>query len=218
MDKLIEYKVKREISKIKISHDISAYKEQIYIDDKLFKTNEGLANNVILDNLDSNISIDSSKYRLYKAEILEELRNTLLFHDYKSIDKFEIENPYSYISINGLKDSITLYVNYSNYNIYNLNGEQCPKAFRFDYNSGSVNNENYNLEEFLEVIKKREDILLYKDEIQDIPYYNTDEDCYEHIEFNWIPSNEDFNKVSNMDNYRAHKYIIKEIFKINSIQ
>lgn len=217
--KTIEYTVKREIISIDITDELCAYQELSYIGDTLNGKREGITEKDTLNEVIGNTGIKNSKYALCSSEILSKLKTTLLFRDYSDIDKFIIETPYSYVSENGLKDVSILHISTYDHNIYDLQGKKQPKAIYFDYISANVTNDRYDLKKGLEILRNRDDISLCTDEIQDIPYYNSEVHRDKFLEFIWKPADEDFEKICDIDNsFVRYEYIITKILGIPVIE
>ena len=177
-----------------------------------------MADIVSLDNLANDESINTSQFKLYNKEVLELSRNTLLFQDYKKIDKLMIEKPYSYVMDNGLEDVVNLnFYSYDN-NVYKTDDSKCAKAFHLNYISGHIDNKNYDLEKSLEILKSRDDIHLYSNDIEKVPYYNADDADHKCLDFKWSPTDEDFDKIKDLSSFKAYDYIAKEILKLPSIE
>ena len=93
-----------------------------------------------------------------------------------------------------------------------------PKSMYFDYINGFLDNEVYDLEKVLSVLKTRDDVQIRTDrmcrEIQDVPYYNQNEHGYrKFIDFIWQPKKEDWDKIAHkMTDYNRCEIILKEIF------
>lgn len=126
--------------------------------------------------------------------------------------------------INDFEDFIVLKWDGAKEELYEYGSDNpIPKTVYFDYTSGNISNINYNLEEMLEILKNRKDIVIFKgnfgEEIQSIPYYNCDEYTGKNrfISFKWIPNNKDWTKICNMKYFKKYEYIITEIFNIKRI-
>lgn len=143
----INYMVKRKIDYIVLNRDLLAFKESVYINEELFKQKEGLVTKENLSNLKENNPIVGSNYSLYFFEILEFSRNILIFGDKQLIEKFSINNPYSYVLENGTNNVLALFIPYSNHNMCDIHNKRQPKAINFDYIMGGLINNNYDLEE-----------------------------------------------------------------------
>ena len=84
---------------------------------------------------------------------------------------------------------------YSNHSIFDLNDNKLPRAQHFDYITAKIHDGCYDLKLILEMLEKRNDIQFLKNGITPIPYYNRDSQHQNYLEFIWIPSDEDFEKV-----------------------
>ena len=99
-------------------------------------------------------------YFLCNKDILEFHRQNLTFADGDKVNQFIVNKPYSLIEEQGLTDQYKL-LSMSSYdhNIYDVYGKKYPKAFCFNYFhfTGAITNRYYDLEEVLEILKKRND-------------------------------------------------------------
>ena len=211
---IIEYTVKREIKTIPITDEICAYKEKIIMTNRNPVYKQGISLKDIVENIVLNEQIPQCKYKLYSDEVKEFSRCNLFGRSYNEMMKYHIKKPYDYIEANGLNDVELLNISFSDYNIYDISGKKLPKAILFNYSEGFINNEKYNLDKFLNLLKKRNDIIFLKDGIIDIPYYNADEKCNKCLEFIWCPSNEDFEKIAELSSYQMRMAVCENIFGI----
>lgn len=169
---------------------------------------------------------DKDLYLCYKS--IEEAVRTTMFSDLlDDMDNYIILNPYSYLKENN-RDIVDLYiVSYCDYSLRNINNIEYPKCIHFDYIEARVDDSEYDLYEFLKILKTRNDIKFTKlprgeeNLIQRIPYYNSTDDKNFFIDFNWSPNKEDYDKVLKFKNENKHlsyyKYIITDIFGIKPL-
>lgn len=99
-----------------------------------------------------------------------------------------------------------------------------PKSVHFDYMSGNVDNGHYVLEEVLKILENRNDVIINEDKytfkIREIPYYNISGDKDKYIDFNWIPTDEDWKKYVESEyfnKYNRYDYILDEIIGLRRI-
>lgn len=214
MKKEISYIIKREIEYLPVINDFYVYKETETIGNNEPIIREGITINVI-DDIKQEESIPFSEYQLYQKDILEFARQNL-FGDQKTYEKFKeccIRNPFTYFKENGLKNVELLFVREYDHSIRDINNKKLPVAIYFDYIEAHMHNGMYNLKEVLEILKKRNDIKFLQNGIVPVPYYNRDEEQSEYLEFIWIPSNEDFDKIADCkDSWDRYNKIKTEIF------
>ena len=223
------YKTTRHVSSNEIAPDISVYKDEIYRDDALVSSQEGLTSTSFLTTLKEaqNISGYAKKVsgpgachlQLYKKGIPEYMRTHLFYAEAteKYVRNSLIQHPFTYILEHGLDDAELLYVSHSDHHVYNTDGHMLPQALHFDYTNGFVDNYEYDLAQFTETLSKRSDIIWGSGEpkIDKIPYYNVEDDRYEFLSFTWTPSDEDWELVkSQMNDSLRHRFVIKNVFGI----
>ena len=184
------YSLVREISSISISDGLYAYKDKI---------NGELVDTGICDEKEFNRDLDynerrtHSKLSLWKKEVREIHRANLFGRiDFKP---YLISNPCEYLQDNNMEEVELLRFDYANHSIFDLNDNKLPRAQYFNYIEAKIHDGCYDLNFILEILKKRNDIQFLKNGITPIPYYNRDDYQQNYLEFIWIPSNEDFEKV-----------------------
>lgn len=217
MKKVIEFATKREISYVNITKELCAYREEIYVGGKLENTSEDIANLVDLENVVCTEPIKNSRLKLYDKGVIEFSRNNLLFQNYEDIERLVIKKPYKYIIEEGLEDVVNLDFYTYDSNVYDIDGNKCAKAFHLDYISGIIDSNNYDLEKSLEILRKRSDIHLYNDKIEKVPYYNADHLDHKCLSFKWMPSDEDFSKLGDLNSFEVYECIAKEILKLPTV-
>lgn len=210
----INYNIKRVIETIELENELVAYKETTFINDKAQGITEGITNKEDLK-IELNLPIKNSRFQLYKSEILEFCRKNLYWNILENLNKFSISNPYTYLSENKNAKYILLDFDTCSHLIYDINRNLIPSAIYFDYCTAHIDNEHYDLEESLKILKTRTDIKFLKEGIQKIPYYNQDEDRTECLEFIWMPSDEDYKKINNvLTALNRYNVIAKDIFRL----
>lgn len=212
MKKEILYTIKREIEYLPVINNFYVFKEKITIGNNEPVIKEGITTNVVND-IKQEEAIPISEYRLYNKEILDFARKNLFSRQetLKKFEEYQVKNPFTYFSNNELKDVKLLHLHYYDYSIRDINNKKLPTAIYFDYIQAGMHNGIYDLKEVLEILKQRNDIKFLKEGIISIPYYNSDDYHSKYLEFIWIPSDEDFDKVAD---YGVDKYnkIKTEIF------
>lgn len=219
--KTIEYTTKKEILykellKTSKGETICVYKQVIYINNKEISSSEGICNLISIQQLTANNRLTRmTSLTMFKKNIedyfLKNNPNTCEF--FKKLESYEIKKPYSYMKNN---DNWGLYI-YDNcsWSLFDYNGEELPKGIFFSYIDACVDNSNYDLEEMLELLKNRNDVV-FKDnqnKILSIPSYNCNRYTHSYLEFLWIPNPETFKKVKEFrDSYNRYNYIIENIF------
>lgn len=223
---------------IKIKDDIYAYIINITDNCELSSSIEGLStlkqlkSYSPLKNKIEDLSLKNSEFikkDLYLCiNRIEESVRTILFEDLIGIMlDFIIMKPFSFIKENGL-ENVSLYdLSYSDYTLRDINGNIYPKSLHFEYINANIHNMNYDLNEALEILKKREDIVFtdlpkgVNSLIQPIPYFNATGGRDSYIDFNWIPNKEDFDNVlkntNDLRDFDHLNYIIENIFKIKRL-
>jgi hypothetical protein len=216
MRKEINYTVNRTIDSIQVSDNIFIYKDEIVINnEKILKKQEGFATKEDLENVDTNEPISNNliEWNLYKFGFMELWRSNLRHENFKILNKYIINNPYSYVKINGIENLELLRYIYRSEHFYNIHNEKQPQAMFFDYTTANVSNEIYDLERSYEILRNRKDIKLFGG-IKKIHYCNITEEKDMYLEFIWMPTNEDFIKVDNMKSLFNEEIVLNEILKL----
>lgn len=211
MKKEIEFKMKRVFDYHLIENNYIVFRETVFAGDNKISERENISTIENLENLTENEQLKIEPYFLCNKDILEFHRQNLTFADGDKVNQFIVNKPYSLIEEQGLTDQYKL-LSMSSYdhNIYDVYGKKYPKAFCFNYFhfTGAITNRYYDLEEVLEILKKRNDIkFIDDDKILQIPYYNANPEEYQYLSFLWIPSDEDFEKIKHLSNDLAYQFI-----------
>jgi len=214
MDKNFEYTIKREIQFKQLQDDFYVFKETKTVGEKNPIIIQGVTTQEEINKCNQYEDIKHAEYALYNQDILEYSRNNLFGNSYEKFQEFQIKNPYDYFAEFGLNDEIILIkVSYYDHNIYSIDGIKYPKAIYFDYIQAAMHNGKYNLNKTLEILKTRGDIELLSEDIKPIPYYNSEVGQDMYLEFIWHPSDEDFEKIRDLnDKWGMYEYIIDQIF------
>ena len=185
------YSLMREISSILISYGLYAYKDKI---------NGELVDMGICDEKEFNRDLNynerrtHSKLSLWKKEVREIHRANLFGRiDFKP---YLISNPCEYLQDNNMEEVELLRFDYASHSIFDINDKKLPRAQHFNYIEARIHDGCYDLKVILKILEKRNDIQFITKGIAPIPYYNQDDQQQNCLEFIWIPSDEDFEKVS----------------------
>lgn len=221
MEKVIEFSTKKvlEYNELLTLKEgvVCAYKNTVYINTKEEYSHEGICYLKDLLELKDNKGLPGIDLVMYKKEVQNVFinNNPNNIHFYENIDPLKINNPYSYTKNNN--DWGLYYIKCSNNSIYDHNNEELPHGIYFDYTSGHISNDMFNLEDMLKRLKQRKDIKFNNGEnkILPIPLYN----CYmgknRYLKFLWTPSKEDYELIKNLNYHSRYEYIIENIFGIN---
>ena len=111
---------------------------------------------------------------------------------------------------------------YGAYQLMGLNKEFIPIPIHFDYLTGSLSNEYYDLEDAVGKIKNSPYTLRNSEvEIKRIPYYNCTETSYAQIEFYTLLPLELYKKYQglkiNMSSYMAERFVLEEIYGLKYV-
>lgn len=106
--------------------------------------------------------------------------------------------------------------------LMNLKKEFIPVPIHFDYLTGSLSNEYYDLEDAVDKIKNSAYTLKKSEvEIKRIPYYNCTETSYAQIEFYTLLPLELYKKYQglkiNMSSYMAERFVLEEIYGLKYV-
>lgn len=205
----------RHISSLKELKNIFAYKIEYFMNDKVISEKQGLATYEVLkvyletgkwagDFLGVMVNINSLK------NILKDPRENLKLKD------ISILNPYDCgVFISEDSDYSVVMPIPQNGKIHDYLGDYYPTGIFMNYSQGYINNYTYDLEEFLEVLKKRDDIVFEKAAVIElIPSFNVTSKEYETISFWWIPTKEDYEKAFTNGNLLQVFEIPEAIFGI----
>jgi hypothetical protein len=146
---------------------------------------------------------------------VNETMNDLKINDYKALPELIYDDYHSHDNIYDIlldhpELSHSLYFrNTSNHRITDLNGEYIPIGIHFDYCSGNIDNESYDLEKLSEWIKNRGGVIVMAatrrcpnldpdNFILDVPYYNNEDGNRKYMDIIIEPTNDEFNLISNM--------------------
>jgi hypothetical protein len=110
----------------------------------------------------------------------------------KELDKYFrfAEKPFTYFD----KLNTLVQLDGSSHMVFSPDKEPYPVAIYFEYIEGHTDNRSYDLPKLHSYLRKRKDIKNLA-QVEDIPYYNRDEDRTECISFTWIPSAKDYSKM-----------------------
>jgi hypothetical protein len=113
---------------------------------------------------------------------------------YKSFDDFEISNP----KLDDVNKYQMVLFYFDGHEIFDVDFNIIPLIKTFDYcGSYYINNKYLKLKEFGTYLKTRKDIISVSN-IEDIPYYNCDDDIDKTITFSILPEKDEYTKMYNM--------------------
>lgn len=191
----------------------------------------GLCFNSEITELEKNPEIFISKaknFNLWKKETPDVIRTDYHFFQKEySKHKIQIDDIFDKIeTLNDFSDYIILKYESDNELLFEYQKDiPLPKSIYFDYITGNMSNEYHNLEECLTLLKNRTDIEIFTDKhgygrlIQDVPYYNQNEEGNRrYIEFVWKPTQQDWEKLYTecfkTNPYNRYEYIKKNILNL----
>lgn len=185
----------RHISTLPELANILAYKIEYFMNDNLIEEKQGLAPYDVLK-----IYLETGKWSgdfLGKLVNIQSLTNILRDpnEDFK-IKDITILNPYDCGVVLDEKKEFTL-VNAmpQDFKVYDYLGGYFTTGIYMDYRVG-IHEWSYDLEELLEVLKQRDDVIFVNSpQVEDIPYFNVTKKMSETISFWWMPSEDDYHKV-----------------------
>jgi len=97
----------------------------------------------------------------------------------------------------GASEDLVVFLDWSNHQIFTRTKEPLPWAKVFEYISAHIDNGHYDLKKLVEVLTKRDDVVLVPEKygdsfIQTIPGYNATAARNQTVTFLWQPSVEDY--------------------------
>lgn len=121
----------------------------------------------------------------------------------ESIDKMSYPVP---------EDYMLVLWNGASYKVANLNYDFIPIPIQFGYIDGNVDNDTYDLQKLLKLLKNDECVVDRENLIiSNIPYYNCDECRSQSIEFLYLLPPDIYEKTCSMDSFLSRKYILKNV-------
>lgn len=124
----------------------------------------------------------------------------------------EVIEPANEISYPVTEDYMLVLWNGASHKIANLNYDFISIPISFGYIDGSIDNEIYNLDKLLDILKNDEHVVNRENlTISNIPYYNCDEYKNKSIEFLYLLPQDIYEKTSSMDSFLIHKYILENV-------
>ena len=101
------------------------------------------------------------------------------------------EKPYTNFS----KLDTLIFLDNSSHMAFDHNQKVLPVAIHYNYIDGGIKDGNYDLNKLFQHLKKRKDVKMLSDEIEEVPYYNRDGDCKKHFSFVANLSQDDYEKM-----------------------
>lgn len=110
------------------------------------------------------------------------------------------------------EDYMLVLWNGASHKIANLNYDFIPIPIQFGYIDGNVDNETYDLQKLLKLLKNDEHVVNRENlDISEIPYYNCDEYRTQTIQFLYLLPSDIYEKTCSMDSFLSHKYILENV-------
>ncbi|WP_442638017.1 hypothetical protein [Rossellomorea marisflavi] len=233
MKKTFEIQTERVISyleAVKGYPEYVVFKDETWLGEKRVKSTQGITTLERVENLTKMGSLDTlSTDRRFavignRGKFRGKLKETY-FNDSSKGDVMFWNTPYDVIEKHGMIDpDVPSYLEFywmGENDVLTVKEEPVPRQISFDYmyGAGQLTNKYFNLEKVLDVLKNRPDLKWNnrqeKAEITSIPYYNAEEDSNRQLEFKWIPSDEDFARIGNVERNSLRQAILTEIFEID---
>lgn len=191
-----------KLSDSKELQGVFAYKLDVCFAGKVLSSYEGITTNDVITNF-VNTGVFKNTFG-YELVVLELLEKSLMNQKERSIpDECYILDPYTQ-SIQFEKNKYALIKDRIGLDgtINDFLGTYHSVGVRMDYLTGNISESHFDLDEFLELLKNRDDIVFLKEaKIENIPYYNAEECRSKTINFIWYPKEEDYNKCLNENGY-----------------
>ena len=205
-----KFQIERIIETIPVSDSVSIYKEDIYQDGTLIQSTQGVADN----NCFNIKNIEPIKCKNFYFVIDSTFLNKWNL-EFTYIEDYIISNPFE--NYDPEKHSVIRYDPLSE-EVFNLKNQTYPKFIQFNYISGGIDNENYNLDLLKDFLSKYPDKFI-NIEKKNIPYYNSTETCTESLDFTFIPNFDEYNEYieyTKMNGYEIAANYFKNVlnFKI----
>lgn len=191
-----------KLSDSKELQGVFAYKLDVCFAGKVLSSYEGITTNDVITNF-VNTGVFKNTFG-YELVVLELLEKSLMNQKERSIpDECYILDPYTQ-NIQFEKNKYALIKDRIGLDgtINDFLGIYHSVGVHMDYLTGNISESHFDLEELLEILKKRDDIVFIKGaKIENIPYYNAEEGRSKTINFIWYPKEEDYNKCLNENGY-----------------
>ena len=206
----------RKLSDLKEFKDILVYKIDQVFNGKVLETHQGVTTVSVLKKY-SETGIFKNTFK-YKLVDLDERRDLLKKPKKVYIDDFSIEDPFTEnIEIVDTKQYALL--TYTHGKLFDYIGSYHAEAYYFDDFSHDITDSYYDLEELLEVLNKRSDVVLFKGgkngKIIKRPYAHGKGKT---IKFLWIPSEEDYKKCLSESDYLSLETVPEKIFGVKKLR
>ncbi len=165
---------------------------------------QGVTDDAGIIRLNTGLVPTSKNVFFFCDETIEHIRRFGMFSDYPGEDARKV---FDFIATGGSSDNLVV-LNPNDSSFWNIDGTLIPTAIQFDYICARMHDGAYDLVKALVILLARDDVTFYNDEkkIQDIPYYNRDDDRDQYLQFWWIPSQEQAEAIhaekSSMESYK----------------
>ena len=149
---------------------------------------------------------------LIPSEDLEKLKNGAVhFANYKF--------PYTFDEIGDDADMVYVLVRTYDFTLRDMDEKLITLPITLNYLDGCLDNEHYNLDKVLEIIKANPSRFVTSDggdasliEIQNIPYYNADKDRTKFINCKYLPTAEEYKEYFYSKHYLRYDKIVEKWF------
>ena len=216
----------RKLSDLKEFKDILVYKIDKVFNGKVLETHQGVTTVSVLKKY-SETGIFKNTFK-YKLVDLDERMDLLKKPKKVYIDDFSIEDPFTenieivdnkkYALLTYVKGKLTDYIGSYHAEAYYF-GSYHAEAYYFDDFYHDITDSYYDLEELLEVLNKRSDVVLFKGgkngKIIKRPYAHGKGKT---IKFLWIPSEEDYKKCLSESGYLSLETVPEKIFGVKKLR
>lgn len=221
-----EHLYTRTISDMKKFEDILAYKIDTVYNGNVLATKQGLTTATELREYEKTGVFEGVfKYKLVDAKKFDEnLKDRRNRH---KINEAYIKDVYDCgIVIDKTKKHALIWNDLKNDKVTDYIGTYHAKCVVFDYigtdvgiNDGRITENVYDLDNLLEVLKKRDDIIFMDGPKKEfIPYYNATKKEKETINFIWTPKEEDYKKCLTSNNVFRAAMAPTMVFGVNILE
>lgn len=246
MEKVFEMHRKRVISTlqaVKQYPNLVVYLDEEFIDGQKVSSTQGLASLQFIQAIGKNQPVKDfeksyeGKHGKSKKGVMmarrETMRETLRKKGMAGSQWKElgiVDNPYDVIQSVGILDMDNpgeyevFYLHFANHIVEGVDEKPVPQGLKFDYmvSCGQLDDGLYELERILKDIKDRSDIEWLNEEkvakITRIPYYNAERNRTSQLEFRWIPSDVDYEKIQGEPtswDRTVHHVVMEKVFGID---
>jgi hypothetical protein len=208
------YVVSRQIFTISLEGDIVAFKDVTKMEGKSDFIMEGIST---LEKI-AKVTMDKpvqglDRVCMFREGVVEAHAKDNLFHYNEWYDKFNIENPFSYVEEFGLTGFHLLNSEWASHNFYRLNGERLPHPIYFSDSSGLMVSSHFDLLKIVEKLRDWKDIIWTLSKRNDSFLHATH--CGWGLEFRYLPNGEVWENIKDIkDSFMVREYLKREVFRI----